>query len=79
MSRVTCQLFDINGCHFDVCVVGKYRGKSSVSFTQRRKQTEKPIDMPVIVALEGALLCTSLGEEHRGPWGPLRTNKGETD
>lgn len=31
--------------------------------------TQEPIDMPIIVALEGVLACTSLGEEHRGPWG----------
>ena len=36
-----------------------------------KKTTQEPIDMPIIVALEGVLACTSLGEEHRGPWGLL--------
>lgn len=34
-----------------------------------KKTTQEPIDMPIIVTLEGGLACTSLGEEHRGPWG----------
>lgn len=34
-----------------------------------KKTTQEPIDMSIIVALEGVLACTSLGEEHRGPWG----------
>lgn len=41
-----------------------------------KKTPQEPIDMPIIVALEGILACTSLGEEHGGPWG-LSEQAGE--
>lgn len=74
---------DINGCHFDVYVVGKYQGKSSVSFMAVASLSEgsklKAHRYACNCGIRRRSALYLIRRRAQRTLGPFRTNKRETD